>query len=153
MTIQQPIESTPRERNRAFRATFEYANRDVKLVAVQPVAILAPPPQAAQPRANEHGSWIELRDDRGRTVYRRVIQNPIEDTLEVVTDEPQASLSRIPIEQPGGIFFVVLPDIPLARNLVLTVEPSRRVAGLEGATAMPAPDVFTFDLAASQGGE
>ncbi len=134
-----------RPRNRALRAIFEYKGQEVRLTAVQPLEMLAPPPQAIIPRPDERGSWFELRDREGRTVYRRVIDNPIREDIEVITDDPDHPLGRIAADQREGIFFVLVPDIPQARELVIVTEPARR-PGLGGLEATDEPITYSFDL-------
>lgn len=131
------------KRNRALRAFFEYDGHDVKLVSLQSLEMLAPPPQAIIPRPDERGTWFELRDGQGHTLYRRVIENPIGHDIEVLTDDPTHPLSRVAVEQPRGVFYLLAPDIPQARELVLVAE-QRAEGGLE-ATAESA--IYRFDLA------
>jgi hypothetical protein len=142
-----------RPRNRALRAVFEYKGQEVRLASVQSLEMLAPPPQAIFPRPNERGTWFELRDREGRTLYRRVIDNPIREDIEVITDDPDHPLSRIAAEQREGIFFLLAPDIPQARELVIVTEPARRqdAGSLEAALE---PVTYSFDLGnASRKGE
>jgi len=132
------------KRHRSLRAFFEYDGRDVKLVSVQSLEMLAPPPQAIFPRPNEQGSWFELRDGEGRTLYRRVIENPIRQDIEVITDDPEHSLSRVAVETPHGLFFLIAPDIPQAREIVLVADRRPEGSGLEAITE---PVTYRFDLA------
>lgn len=142
-----------RPRSRALRAIFEYKGREVRLASVQSLEMIAPPPQAIFPRSDERGTWFELRDREGQTLYRRVIDNPIREDIEVLTDDPSHPLSRVTSEQPEGIFYILAPDIPQARELVIMTEAPRRPqeGGLEAALEQTA---YRFDLGnIDRGGE
>ena len=141
-----------RPRHRALRAFFEYKGREVRLVSVQALEMQAPPPQAIFPRSDERGSWFELRDQEGRTLYRRVLDNPIREDIEVITDDPDHPLSRT-LTEPEGIFYVIAPDIPQARELVIVAEPARRPreTGELEATAESNTYRFALDAAGKEG--
>lgn len=142
-----------RPRNRALRAIFEYRGREIRLASVQSLEMLAPPPQAIFPRSDERGTWFELRDVEGQTLYRRVIDNPIREDIEVITDDPTHALSRIASERPEGIFYIIAPDIPQARELVIVTEATRRPQG-GGLEATPEQSAYRFDLGnIDRGGE
>jgi hypothetical protein len=133
-------------RNRALRLLFQYEGDDVKLVSVQPVKMLAPPPQALIPTCGERGSWFELRDREGKPLYRRAFENPMARDLEVLTEDPERPLGRIKVERPSGTFFLVVPNVPEARKVLLSTSrlPQERVAGRAEAVADRA--VQEFDL-------
>ena len=132
-------------KRRSLRLVFEYEDRNVRLVSVQPVEMLAPPPQAAVPRVGEAGSWLELRDSAGQPLYRRVIHNPIPHDMEVVPDDPDEPLQRVPVKRPQGAFHLIVPEISAAHTLALNAEPARRPAGRKAAAA--ASGVMEFPLA------
>ena len=106
-------------RNRALRLVFEYDGTDIKLISQQRLAMLAPPPHPLVSRENERGFWVLLSDAEGRPLYRRVMDNPIRQDIEVVADDPDRPLARVRVAEPRGQFFVVVPDIPASRSIAL----------------------------------
>ena len=135
---------SPDWRKRSVRLIFEYEERNVKLISAQPVEMIAPPPQAAVPRVGEAGSWIELRDDAGRPLYRRVIDNPVRHDREVVVDDPERPLQRVAVKRAEGSFHLVVPEIAAARSLALKAEAPPRRTGK--AAAAEAAEVLEFPL-------
>jgi hypothetical protein len=134
-------------RNRSLRLFFEYDQTGVRLVSVQRLEMIAPPPQAAVAPQNQRGSWLELHDGEGRPLYRRVIDNPLRHDLEVVVDDPRRPLQRVRAAEPGGAFFLVVPDLPLARTLVLTTEPPpQRTRARTRPAPLPPLQVNRFEL-------
>jgi hypothetical protein len=136
--------------NRAFRLIFEQKGNKLKLTSVQRANMMAPPPQALLPERGVRGSWFELRDKQNRPVYRRVIENPLQD-IEVVADDPERPLQRIRMDQPRGVFFLIVPDIAGVRRLALNLEARRTsapAAGKRGKPAgkPPAPALYEFDF-------
>lgn len=125
---------TSKRRNQAVRLIFEQKNGKVKLVSMQRVNMIAPPPQALTSERETRGSWLELRDQQDRPVYRRVIQNPVED-VEVVADDPERPLQRIKADQINDAFFLIVPDITGVRRLALNLEPRYRAAAESGRQA------------------
>jgi hypothetical protein len=104
---------------RAIRLVFEYEGDDVTLVERHRLAKRPWPPHALVPREDERGYWVQLSDGEGRPLYRRIIHDPIQRTLEVVGGAPNESLTRIPVDEVRGRFSVVVPDIPAARSVAL----------------------------------
>lgn len=140
---------------RALRLIFSYSGQDVRLVGRQRVEMTVPP--SDPPAAGEQGQsgfWYELRDDARRTLYRRVVGNPIPTSTEVLTDDPQRPVARE--EAAGGIqgvFVLLCPEIEAARTVALFSSPpdapGLRVAGAE----MRSQKIAEFDLAEDLGGK
>lgn len=104
----------------AYRMTFEYEGNDIRKIAQQRVAMTTPPshPLAAN---NEVGFWLELRDAQNQPVYRRVMQSPIQTSVEVFS--PDGQIVRRPVSEPRGVFQVIVPDHPRASSLVFVGTP------------------------------
>lgn len=134
-----------RRQQRALRLIFEQRGDKLNLVSTQRVNMVVPPPQALLPQREVRGSWFELRDREGRPVYRRTIDNPLQD-IEVIADAPGETLRRIDVDQGGRAFFVVVPDIDGARRFVVHAEP--RLSGRDDPTktARTVAATHEFDL-------
>ena len=105
-------------RSRAFRITLAYTEGSFALQSATHLdkvvggsASLDALPQAA-------GSWIAVEDARGRTLYRRVIENPF-GAREVFTGE-EREFRRVPGAPPSVLLFLI-PDLPDAERVVLYV--------------------------------
>jgi hypothetical protein len=120
-----------RARSKAVRLIFEQKDGKIKLVSTQRVNMIVPPPQALTSASGRRGSSFELRDTQDRPVYRRVIENPVQD-LEVVVDDPRRPLQRIKEDRGRGAFFLIVPDITGARKVALNLEPRRTFTGTGG---------------------
>src|SRR5437867_263827 len=130
--------------NRALRLLFEYEGNNVKLVSVQRLEMKAPPPQAPPPDVPGHGAWFELRDREGKSMYRRVIHDPLSGDLEVPSDNPERPLARVKAPQKRGIFYLVAPDIPQARKVALGSIPV--ALSIDGKRAEAEPRLHEFEL-------
>jgi hypothetical protein len=125
MTEQNSIrEPTPRG---AVRLVFEYDGRQVRLVSRQRVDMQPPPTDPIEGYEGQQGFWVEVRDADGRTLHRRVMQDPIADA-EVFSDEPGQSVMRVPVREPRGSFAILVPDSEDADHLALMSSPA--VAGV-----------------------
>jgi hypothetical protein len=129
---------------RSLRLFFEYDGDNVKLVSVQRIEMMPPPPQAPPPDTPRPGAWFELRDANGQSLYRRVIHDPLSGDLEVPTADPDRPLARVQSAQKRGVFHVVAPDIPQARRIALSSVPM--AAPVSGRAAEAAPRVHEFEL-------
>jgi hypothetical protein len=101
----------------AYRVTFEYQGTQVRRIGQQRIAMTAPPSHEIEGHEGEVGFWYELRDTNDKTVYRRLMQSPIQTSVEVFA--PDGTIKRQPVLDPKGVFQVVVPEIDGAANLVL----------------------------------
>jgi hypothetical protein len=102
----------------ALRVTFQYKGTNIRKIGQQRVEMIALPSHPTEGYEGQVGFWVELRDQNDKTVYRRVIRNPIHVHREVFAAEEE--LTRRPIIKTArGTFEIVVPDIPEAPNLVL----------------------------------
>ena len=105
----------------AYRVTFEYQGGQVTKTAQQRIAMATPPSHEIEGHQEEAGFWYELRDANDKTVYRRIMQSPIQTTVEVFS--PEGTITRRPVQNPSGVFQLVVPEISGASNLVLVGTP------------------------------
>ena len=111
---------------RALRLTFTYEGEKVSLVERQPIEkrTRQTDPILKEGEASQYsGFWIELHDAKNRTIYRRVLHNPIQFSVEVPSDKPHQSFERHTIENPRGTFFVIVPDLDQAESIVIFNSP------------------------------
>ena len=129
----------------ALRVTFEYEGAQVRMISRQRVEMTSLPSHARDGYERHVGFWYELRDATNKTVYRRVIHNPIQADYEVFSSE--GSVARRPIANPRGTFEIVVPELTGAPHLVLygTLHPPTAPVGSPSAEAIrpPVPRVGT----------
>lgn len=133
--------------SRSIRLIFEYDGDRVDLVFRQPVDMVAPSSDPLGDFDDRLGSWIELRDPDGVVLHRQVLNDPLANSTEVFSSDPQESLRRVDRTRRKGAFTVVVPDLPRADRVALSAEvapPSRSPAG--GAAPPPQRRVLTFAL-------
>src|SRR3712207_91971 len=102
---------------RAVRLTFTYEGDEVRLASRQPVEMIAPPGDELSGR--EQGFWVEVRDEKDDTLHRLVMQDPLRRDVEVFSPDPERSVYRAPVEEPSGLFVVVVPDLEEADHVAL----------------------------------
>ena len=120
------FQASSKQAPRALRLTFAYEGEKVKLVGRQPIEkrVRATDPILKEGEAGQYsGFWIELRDAENQTIYRRVLHDPIQSSVEVPSDDPNRSFERHTVENPRGTFFVIIPDLDQADSLVIFNSP------------------------------
>jgi hypothetical protein len=113
---------------RAVRLTFTYEGDEVRLVSRQPVDMIAPPTDKLSGYEDEQGSWIEVRNDREQTLHRLVMEDPLRRDVEVFSPDPERSVYRAPVQEPSGIFVVVVPELDDADHVSLMSSAAPRAA-------------------------
>lgn len=111
---------------RAVRLTFTYEGEKISLVDRQPLEKRVRPsdPILKEGEAGRYsGFWIELRDGYGNTLYRHVMHDPLQMSVEVPADDPNQSFTRHRVKNPTGTFSVILPDLEPATSLVIFNSP------------------------------
>jgi hypothetical protein len=122
---------------RTLRLVFEYEGRDVRLLSAERVAMTPPPSHELEAGEGATGFWYEVRDPDERTLYRRITENPVRMSTEVLTDDRERPLAREPVSEPRGHFVLHVPDVEEAATLLLVGsrpedEPAARAAEVLG---------------------
>jgi hypothetical protein len=132
----------------AVRATIAYRGQELRLVSSQTVAMRTLPSHELQAPDGQSGFWFQLEDAGGRVLYRRVMQTPIRYDTETVSDDPQRPLMRVALEDPDGVFFLLVPllrEAQIVRVFSSPLEPHK--------DAEPAREILAFDLFGGGGGQ
>src|SRR3954454_24343421 len=56
------------------------------------------------------GFWVELRDQGDRTLYRRILADVLQDSVEVYSDDPSGTIVRHTLHPAQTEFVVIVPD-------------------------------------------
>lgn len=118
--------------SRAIRVIFEYEGDKLEVRDEIATEKAIAPSDPIRGYEGESGSWIELRDDKGDLVFRRILSDPIQ--FDVESHDPELGSRRHPVEKPSGTFTVLVPDVPDARDLIVVASPldaERRAAPAE----------------------
>lgn len=105
---------------RAMRLTFSYRGDEVKLISAQPVEMTVPPSDPLKGYGKQKGFWAELKGDKDKTLYRRVMHNPTRNDAEVFSNDPEQGISREPAPKRTGVFVVVVPDTDKGQEVTLS---------------------------------
>jgi hypothetical protein len=124
-----------------LRLTFSYRGEEIELLSTQSVDMRVPPADALRWDERSSGFWVVLRDGNGSPLYRRVTSNPIQRSVEVPSDDPKRPLERHEVASPEGVFVVLVPDLPEARNVALFSSPATQER-----SAVAAREIASFDL-------
>jgi hypothetical protein len=114
-----PPSEAPRPQPSAWRLTFTYDGSDIRLVAQQRVAMIAPPDDSDRTFAARAGTWVEVRDGSGHGLYRQILADPVRHGYEAHSPDPAEGSHQVEPEAPTGVFQVVVPDLPGGRDVVL----------------------------------
>lgn len=125
----------------AIRFLFDYEGTEVRLLSRQSMSMLLPPSDPLEGLEGFAGFWYELRDAKGKPLYRRIVRNPIQHLLEVHEEGAASPRTRL-VDLPQGVFTVLVPDLPDAQTLALCSSPFTKAYG-------PVADLATFPAHAS----
>ena len=126
---------------RTIRLVFEYEGRDVRLISSERVAMTPPPSHEIEAREGLTGFWYEVRDPNERPLYRRMTENPIRTSVEVLTEDRERPLAREPVTEPRGHFVLHVPELEKAATLLLIGSPPEDEPGVRAAE-----ELGRFDL-------
>ena len=107
---------------RMLRLLFSYHDAEMELIDRQSVET-APPPSDALVGRPEAGFWYELRNTDEQVLYRRLAQNPMRGSAEVLTEDRERPIARERLSEVRGEFVLHVPDLRAARSLVLFASP------------------------------
>ena len=111
----------------------------LSLRSVQRVDMLVPPVDSAT--SGESGFWVEIRDGADRTVYRRVLGDALQDSIEVFAENPEETIVRRPSPPGPREFVVIVPDTGEPASAVFFSTPFA-----EGRSLGPAREMARFEL-------
>jgi hypothetical protein len=131
-----------RPHRKAIRLTFEYDHDQVVLKTVQRVEMIVPVSDLVRKPETRLGSWVDLVDSEGRILFRRVVNLPAMQSLEVFSPDPDRTPSRIDQPAPKGVFVVLLPDSPEGKRVAFHHAP---LVGRAEAGARTETKFFTLD--------
>jgi hypothetical protein len=124
---QQPVSG---REARSVRLIFSYDGDEVRLESRQPVEMLAAPSDPVEGYEHQTGFWTEVRDAQGSVLHRQIMHDPMPRDAEVFSPDPKRSISRVPIERPHGVFWVLVPLVPEADHVALMGVPAAGTAAL-----------------------
>lgn len=107
------------EQMQVIRFLFEYEGDNVRLLSTRRINKLAPTSDPLEGYEGQQGFWAEVRSADGSTLYRQVMPDPMRRDVEVFSDDPEQSINRVPVDQPTGVFTVVVPETEGAEHLAL----------------------------------
>jgi hypothetical protein len=129
------------KKNRAVRLTFSYEGDAVKLIKQQPLEMIAPPSDELRQKKEASGFWVEVHNLDRKVVYRRATENPIKKFVEVRSDDPDRPLAMVEVEEPSGIFTILIPEIIEGGEIALFSSPLKREK-----TRKPAVEIGRYKL-------
>lgn len=133
------------ENKLATRLTFSYKGDKIKLVSQKTLKMTPLAPDTFQSGKRGSGFWYELKDAKNRTQFRRVTSNPIRHYTEVRSGDPDRPLSWEKVDEPSGIFTLLIPVIKGVREIRLFSSP--QIGEERGG---PAREIARFVLADDQ---
>lgn len=148
MAENEPQPPPPPERPRAVRLTIAYDGDRMEMVSQQSVAMRVPPSDPLEAVAEERsGFWVDLKDAQDRTLFRRVLHDPIRRDVEVFSPDPRQTVQRVPVAEPRGVFSVILPEIEAAQAVSLIGSPVRTTEAFAAERVeQPSREIARFDL-------
>ena len=67
---------------------------------------------------------------------------------EVFSEDPEHSVARVPVDVPKGVFMVLVPDIPEARDVAVVSSPPGELGARTAAS-----EIARFELRAGEEGQ
>jgi hypothetical protein len=132
----------------AIRLTIRYGGDRFEIVKRTRVRKVVPPSAPLLDDDDvEFGAWAEVRAG-GRSVYRQLLADQLGRDIEVFTSDPDRPISRVAVDDPVGVFTVIVPMLDDADEIAIVGPPRdaperRRRKASEPATVQ---DLATFSL-------
>lgn len=127
--------------NQAVRVTLSYQGKELRLVSRKVLSMRTPPSAPLEIPEKQAGFWFQVEDANGHLLYRRVMHNPIQFDTETPSDDPERPLKRVPLSEPRGTFFLLVPFLREARTVRIFSSPFE----LEKATES-AGEIMRFNI-------
>jgi len=136
---------------RAVKLVFSYNGEGVRLVSQNQVDMVVPLSDSLNGYQGQHGSWCELNDTEGRTLFRRRLHNPIQRYVEAPSDDPGHPLTRRPVDRLEGMFIVLVPDLQQANTVAIWDSPPQPGDAFSAGAAtsdafLPAQEIARFPI-------
>jgi hypothetical protein len=134
--------------NQAVRVTLSYQGKELRLVSRKVLSMRTPPSAPLEISEKQAGFWFQIEDANGHPLYRRVMQNPIQFDTETPSDDPERPLKRVPLREPRGTFYLLVPLLREARTVRIFSSPFELEKAMESAGEIMRFNVFD-DITAS----
>lgn len=90
----------------------------VHVISRRRVRMTTPPSDPVEDVGERTGFWVEVRDARERVQYRRVMESPVDDDVEVPGDPGTGALTRQPVSR-RRTFALLVPDLEQGDHVAL----------------------------------
>lgn len=106
----------------SWRLTFRFDGEQIELAGAERIAKVSPGGPVPPPAGTEaSGSWVDLVDQGGRVLFRRVLHDPFSTIAEHHSPDGRIEVVRRPPEP--GEFQVVVPDMPDGSDVAVWSSP------------------------------
>lgn len=105
----------------SFRLTFAYDESGLRLAGSNRRSKPAPRSDDERGDGPTNAVTAELRAADGTTLFRRVLREPIPQSVEIAGDD--GALRRVAVARSRGAFVVVVPDLAAAEEIVVDAGP------------------------------
>jgi hypothetical protein len=104
----------------AIRLLCRYQDEQVEVYATDRVDMLTPSSDSLGSFERDVGFWLELRSAQGKPLYRQIMPDPFEPSVEVFGEPNEPNpIYRAPIEKIAGHLVLLMPDEPEADYVAL----------------------------------
>lgn len=108
-------------------------------IRVGPMFVLPTAKLPKSPTGKYTGFWIEIVDEREKTLYRRVLQDPTEPSIEIFD---KGRPRRVPSQRSTAFLDLPVPDLPEGRGILVwgrQISPDERLPTAEVLARLPYP--------------
>lgn len=127
--------------SRAIRVTLSYQGQDLRLVSRRMLHMRTLPSDPLDVSQKQVGFWFQVEDANGRLLYRRTMHNPIRFDTETPSDDSERPLKRVPLGEPAGTFFLLVPFLREAKTVRVFSSPFE-----PGKDTDPAREIMHFNI-------
>ena len=117
-----PTELTGQTPGRAVRLVIHYEGDQMTVLSRQDVVMATAPSDPISGFEGQSGFWVEVHDDQGQILYRRVLHPPASTDVEAF--DPDTGPSRHTIPSRAGEFTVLVPALPTAQTVSVVASPA-----------------------------
>lgn len=101
------------------RLYFAYDKEKISLISQKRLKMTPLPSHQITSDSRHSGFWYELKDKKGRTLYRRITKNPLLLEIEIHTGDPKQPFKWQKNKEAKGEFTLLIPDLPDAHEIII----------------------------------
>jgi hypothetical protein len=101
------------------RFLLSHSGKNIALISAKRIQAISPPSDEINEIGRTGGSWVELRNDDNKILYKRILHNFFDESVEIMTDRSGEALSWQEAEGIKKIISIMVPEMQGADHIAI----------------------------------